>query len=100
MEITDTDPACFEQNDFSVAFSVAMMGLGHVWLYSRTTDSVLVAGQYIAALEPSQGLKMLRSESVFRQKRSDAAPLDRLAAPLSKNGYGLHLKRIQKETVY
>jgi hypothetical protein len=99
MDITVLDPVYFEQIEFPAAFSVAVTGFNPVWLFSSATDTALMTGQYSPALELSQHLKVIRPGIVSRQMR-DAAMLDRFAQPLFTTGYGLHLKRIQKETVY
>lgn len=77
------------------------MGRGYAWLDTGTHDSLLEAGQFIATLENRQGLKVACPEEIaYRQKWIDAAQLEKLAAPLVKNGYGQYLKRLLTETVY
>jgi glucose-1-phosphate thymidylyltransferase len=39
-------------------------------------------------------------EIAYRNKWIDAAQLEQLAQPLSKNGYGQYLQRILKEKVF
>ncbi|MGC3103938.1 glucose-1-phosphate thymidylyltransferase, partial [Pseudomonas aeruginosa] len=69
--------------------SVEIMGRRNAWLETATHDSLLEAGQFLATLENRQGLKVAcREEIAYRQKWSDAAQLEKLAAPLAKNGYG------------
>ncbi|HBO4484759.1 TPA: NTP transferase domain-containing protein [Pseudomonas aeruginosa] len=81
--------------------SVEIMGRGYAWLDTGTHDSLLEAGQFIATLENRQGLKVACPEEIaYRQKWIDAAQLEKLAAPLAKNGYGQYLKRLLTETVY
>jgi glucose-1-phosphate thymidylyltransferase len=59
------------------------------------------AGQFIATLENRQGLKVACPEEVaFRAGWIDAAQLERLAAPMLKNGYGQYLKRLLHEKPY
>ena len=74
------------------------MGRGFAWLDTGTHDSLLDAGQFIATLERRQGLKVACPEEIaFRSGWIDAAQLEKLAAPLLKNGYGQYLMRLLKE---
>lgn len=97
LEITDVNRAYLERGQLSVE----IMGRGYAWLDTGTHDSLLEAGQFIATLENRQGLKVACPEEIaYRQKWIDAAQLEKLAAPLAKNGYGQYLKRLLTETVY
>ncbi|RCM51863.1 glucose-1-phosphate thymidylyltransferase RfbA [Pseudomonas aeruginosa] len=97
LEITDVNRAYLERGQLSVE----IMGRGYAWLDTGTHDSLLEAGQFIATLEKRQGLKVACPEEIaYRQKWIDAAQLEKLAAPLAKNGYGQYLKRLLTETVY
>ncbi|TEG75021.1 glucose-1-phosphate thymidylyltransferase [Pseudomonas aeruginosa] len=97
LEITDVNRAYLERGQLSVE----IMGRGYAWLDTGTHDSLLEAGQFIATLENRQGLKVACPEEIaYRQKWIDAAQLEKLAAPLAKNGYGQYLKRLLTGTVY
>ncbi|MDD2055968.1 glucose-1-phosphate thymidylyltransferase RfbA [Pseudomonas sp. GD03860] len=97
LEITDVNQAYLENN----SLSVEIMGRGYAWLDTGTHDSLLEASQYIATIERRQGLKVACPEEVsFRQGWISAEQLERLAAPLSKNGYGQYLKRLLQDKVY
>ncbi|MBN9341894.1 MAG: glucose-1-phosphate thymidylyltransferase, partial [Comamonadaceae bacterium] len=81
--------------------SVEIMGRGYAWLDTGTHESLLDAGQFIATLEQRQGLKIACPEELaWRHGWIDAAQLEKLAQPLSKNGYGQYLLRLLKEKVY
>ena len=97
LEITDLNRVYLEQGDLSVE----IMGRGYAWLDTGTHDSLLEASRFIATLEHRQGLKVACPEEIaFRQQWISAEQLERLAAPLLKNGYGQYLQRILKEAAH
>ncbi len=97
LEITDVNAEYLRQG----RLSVEIMGRGYAWLDTGTHDSLLDASQFIATLEQRQGLKIACPEEIaWRQGWIDAAQLELLAKPLSKNGYGQYLQRLLKEKVY
>jgi glucose-1-phosphate thymidylyltransferase len=97
LEITDLNRLYLEQG----RLNVEIMGRGYAWLDTGTHESLLEAGQFIATLENRQGLKVACPEEIsFRQEWINAAQLEKLARPLSKNGYGKYLLRILEEKVY
>ncbi|CDF86810.1 glucose-1-phosphate thymidylyltransferase RfbA [Pseudomonas sp. QL9] len=97
LEITDINQTYLDMNELSVE----IMGRGYAWLDTGTHDSLLEASHFIATLENRQGLKVACPEEIaYRQRWIDAAQLERLAAPLCKNGYGQYLKRLLVDTVF
>ncbi|NWL22325.1 glucose-1-phosphate thymidylyltransferase RfbA [Pseudomonas umsongensis] len=91
LEITDINSLYLDQGNLSVE----IMGRGYAWLDTGTHDSLLDASLFIATLERRQGLKVACPEEIaFRQKWIDADQLQKLAAPLVKNGYGQYLNRL------
>lgn len=97
LEITDLNRIYMEHGKLSVE----IMGRGYAWLDTGTHESLLEASHFIATLEHRQGLKVACPEEIaFRQKWIDAEQLERLAVPLSKNGYGQYLKRLLHEKIY
>ncbi|MBI6553352.1 glucose-1-phosphate thymidylyltransferase RfbA [Pseudomonas veronii] len=97
LEITDLNRIYMERGKLSVE----IMGRGYAWLDTGTHDSLLEASSFIATLEHRQGLKVACPEEIaFRQNWIDAEQLERLAAPMLKNGYGQYLKRLLTEKIY
>ncbi|MGE8687153.1 MAG: glucose-1-phosphate thymidylyltransferase RfbA [Achromobacter sp.] len=97
LEITDLNRVYLERGKLAVE----KMGRGYAWLDTGTHDSLLEASQFIATLENRQGLKVACPEEIsYRQGWIDAAQLEALAVPLSKNGYGKYLQRLLVEKVY
>lgn len=97
LEITDLNRLYLEQG----SLHVEIMGRGYAWLDTGTHESLLDASQFIATLECRQGLKVACPEEIaYRQRWIDAAQLERLAQPLTKNGYGRYLLRVLQEKVF
>jgi glucose-1-phosphate thymidylyltransferase len=97
LEITDVNRAYLE----SGALNVEVMGRGMAWLDTGTHESLLEASQFIATIEKRQGLKVAVPEEIaFRKGYIDAAAVEKLAAPLKKNGYGQYLLQILQDKVF
>jgi glucose-1-phosphate thymidylyltransferase len=93
LEITDVNKHYLEQG----TLNVEIMGRGFAWLDTGTHDSLLEAASFIATLQKRQGLQVACPEEIaYRQGWIDAAALEKLASPLSKNGYGRYLMDLLK----
>jgi glucose-1-phosphate thymidylyltransferase len=96
LEITDLNRLYLEKQKLNVE----IMGRGYAWLDTGTHDSLLEASQFIATLENRQGLKISCPEEIaYRRGWINATQLEKLAVPLSKNGYGQYLQRVLKEKI-
>lgn len=88
LEITDVIRRYLEQDQLKVE----IMGRGYAWLDTGTHDSLLEAASFIATLQKRQGLQVACPEEIaFAHQWIDAAQIQKLAAPLAKNGYGQYL---------
>jgi glucose-1-phosphate thymidylyltransferase len=97
LEITDVNRIYLE----AAQLSVEVMGRGMAWLDTGTHESLLDASQFIATIEKRQGLKVAVPEEIaFRKGYIDGAALEKLAAPLIKNGYGKYLMQVLQDKVF
>jgi glucose-1-phosphate thymidylyltransferase len=93
LEITDVNKRYLELGQLNVE----IMGRGYAWLDTGTHDSLLEAASFIGTLQKRQGLMVACPEEIaFSQKWIDGAALQKLAAPLAKNGYGQYLLSLLK----
>ena len=93
LEITDVNRRYLELGQLNVE----IMGRGYAWLDTGTHDSLLDAASFISTLQKRQGLQVSCPEEIaFGQKWIDAAQIQKLAAPLAKNGYGQYLLGLLK----
>ena len=96
LEITDLNRLYLDKQKLNVE----IMGRGYAWLDTGTHESLLEASQFIATLENRQGLKVSCPEEIsYRRGWINTSQLEKLAAPLSKNGYGQYLQRVLKEKI-
>jgi glucose-1-phosphate thymidylyltransferase len=88
LEIIDLNRFYLEQSQLNIE----IMGRGYAWLDTGTQESLLEAGQFIAALENRQGLKVACPEEIaYRQSWIDESQLKKLITP---NGYGKYLNSL------
>ncbi|KAF1727774.1 MULTISPECIES: glucose-1-phosphate thymidylyltransferase RfbA [Pseudoxanthomonas] len=88
LEITDLNRRYLEAGELHLE----PLGRGHAWLDTGTHQSLLEASNFIETIEARQGLRVCCPEEIaFGNGWIDAAQVERLAAPLAKNGYGQYL---------
>jgi glucose-1-phosphate thymidylyltransferase len=97
LEITDVNKVYLERG----SLNVECMGRGYAWLDTGTHESLIEASNFIQTIEHRQGLKVCCPEEIaYRRGYINAAQLQKLAAPLLKNGYGQYLQRLLSENIY
>jgi glucose-1-phosphate thymidylyltransferase len=93
LEITDVNRWYLDRQQLNVE----IMGRGYAWLDTGTHDSLHEAAAFIATLQKRQGLMVACPEEIaFAQNWIDAEAVQKLAAPLAKNGYGQYLLNLLK----
>jgi glucose-1-phosphate thymidylyltransferase len=93
LEITDVNKAYLEKSQLTLE----KMGRGYAWLDTGSHDSLLAAANFIETIENRQGLKISCPEEIaYNLGLISATDLEKLAAPLNKNGYGQYLLSLAK----
>lgn len=88
LEITDLNKCYLAEN----SLHLERLGRGYAWLDTGTHQSLVEASNYIQTIEARQGLRVCCPEEIaWNNGWIDTAQLEKLAAPLVKNGYGQYL---------
>ncbi len=91
LEITDINKTYLQQGNLSVS----ILDKGTAWLDTGTFNSLMQASQFVQVIEERQGLKIGAIEEVaYKKGFITKEQLLKLAAPLTKSGYGKHLLSI------
>ena len=87
-EITDVNKHYLKNGNLKVG----ILNRGTAWLDTGTFASLMQASQFVQVIEERQGLRIGCIEEVaYRQGYIDGDQLRKLAAPLTKSGYGTYL---------
>ena len=74
---------------------VKLLGRGFAWLDTGTCESLLDASQFVQTIEHRQGYKIACLEEIaYNNGWITKEKVLEIAKPLSKNGYGLYLKKL------
>jgi len=93
LEITDLNKCYLEDGQLYLE----QLGRGYAWLDTGTHRSLLEASTFMETIEARQGLRVCCPEEIaFGNGWIDREQLERLAAPLAKNGYGQYLLDLAK----
>ncbi|MEF3082535.1 glucose-1-phosphate thymidylyltransferase RfbA [Luteimonas sp. SMYT11W] len=91
LEITDLNRRYLDDG----ALYLEQLGRGYAWLDTGTHQSLHEASNFIQTIQDRQGLQVCCPEEIaFGNGWIDAEQLERLAAPLLKNGYGKYLHQL------
>jgi glucose-1-phosphate thymidylyltransferase len=94
LEITDLNRCYLDDG----SLMLEKFGRGYAWLDTGTHESLTEASNYIETIENRQGLKVCCPEEIaWENGWIDSEQVLRLAAPLSKNGYGRYLMQLVKQ---
>lgn len=91
LEISDLNRTYLDDGNLNVT----VLGRGTAWLDTGTTESLLDAGNFVAAIEERQGLKIACLEEIaWRMKWIDDDDLASEADALGESVYGKYLKEL------
>ena len=91
LEITSLNQMYLEDG----SLNVVTLGRGFAWLDTGTTESLFEAGEFVRAVQRSQGLSIsVLEEIAFNNGWISHEMLAEAAARYGKSGYGKHLKKV------
>lgn len=97
LEITDLNKVYMDKN----RLRAQLLGRGTAWFDTGTQRSLLAAANFVETIEERQGLKICCPEEVaYHMGFISDAELERIAAPLTKSGYGKYLLDILRDGEY
>ena len=91
LEITSLNQMYLEDG----SLNVVTLGRGYAWLDTGTMESLFEAGEFVRAVERSQGLSVCVPEEIaYENGWITLAELEAAAARCGKSEYGHHLKKV------
>ncbi len=97
LEITDVNREYLKRRQLEVV----VMGRGMAWLDTGTHQAMLDASLFIQTIETRQGLKVACPEEIaYRYGYITAEHVEKAAAAMKDNGYGLYLRQLLREKVF
>lgn len=94
LEITDVNKEYLKRGKLKVS----ILDRGTAWLDTGTFQSLMQAGQFVQVIEERQGLKIgAIEEAAYKMGFIGADQLKKLAEPLLKSGYGVHLMSLLQQ---
>lgn len=96
LEITDLNGMYLEDG----TLSVITLGRGYAWLDTGTMESLFEAGEFVRAVERSQGLSVsVLEEIAFENGWIDRSMLAEAAKRYGKSNYGAHLRKVVEGSI-
>jgi len=96
LEVTDLNRCYLDEG----SLHLEQLGRGYAWLDTGTHQSLIEASNFIETVEARQGLRVCCPEEIaWTNGWIQDADLERLAAPLAKNGYGQYLMSLAKRGI-
>jgi len=94
LEITDVNRVYLEKGKLEVG----VLDRGTAWLDTGTFDSLIEAGEFIEVIEKRQGLKIGCIEEIaYRNGWIGDTEMEQLATTYMKSGYGVYLKKTDRQ---
>ena len=96
LEVTDLNRCYLDEG----SLHLEQLGRGYAWLDTGTHQSLIEASNFIETVEARQGLRVCCPEEIaWTNGWIQDADLERLAAPLAKNGYGQYRMSLAKRGI-
>jgi len=94
LEITDLNKVYMDEN----RLRAQLLGRGTAWFDTGTQRSLLAAANFVETIEERQGQKICCPEEIaYHMGYISGSELERIAAPLTKSGYGKYLLDILRD---
>ncbi len=96
LEITDLNRLYLEDG----SLDVVTLGRGYAWLDTGTVESLYAAGDFVRAVERTQGLAVAALEEIaYYNGWIDLPTLEEAAESYGKSPYGAHLRKVAQRKI-